>query len=213
MKEFTYEHCSYRRTKVGTYSRNDCCTMVSCRPPSWCFRFSWSPGFPLRLLGSLMSSCFVCGVAPNQRILRLICEFSTATACGPCLIFVFHVHRVQLRSHCDTLCPLTVCTCTPCRRASYISKTDSFLWGHDPDTLACKARPSFDGCGTSLSVSLSLSLHTWFEERNSNIVLPRHGSPGLPSWLPSICDVFPRWHKCSSFPGVFARQMLPTAMV
>ena len=96
MKEFTYEHCSYRRTKVGTYSRNDCCTMVSCRPPSWCFRFSWSPG-------SLLSSCFVCGVAPNPRILRLICEFSTATA-------------------------------------------------------SCKARPSFDGCGTSLSVSLSLSL-------------------------------------------------------
>ena len=48
--------------------------------------------------------------------------------------------------------------CTPCQRASYTSKTDSFLWGHGPDTLACKARPSFDGCGTSLSVSLSLSL-------------------------------------------------------
>ena len=38
--------------------------------------------------------------------------------------------------------------------------TDSFSWGHDPFTLACKARPSFDGCGTSLSVSLSLSLST-----------------------------------------------------
>ena len=36
--------------------------------------------------------------------------------------------------------------------------TDSFSWGHDPFTLACKARPSFDGYGTSLSVSLSLSL-------------------------------------------------------
>ena len=33
-----------------------------------------------------------------------------------------------------------------------------FSWGHDPFTLACKARPSFDGCGTFLSVSLSLSL-------------------------------------------------------
>ena len=31
-------------------------------------------------------------------------------------------------------------------------------WGYDPYTLACKARPSFDRCGTSLSVSLSLSL-------------------------------------------------------
>ena len=52
----------------------------------------------------------------------------------------------------------TVCTCTPCQGASFTCKTDSFLWGHGPDTLACKARPSFDRCGTSLSVSLSLSL-------------------------------------------------------
>ena len=37
-----------------------------------------------------------------------------------------------------------------------------FSWGHDPYTLACKARPSFDGCGTSLSVSLSLSLSLSF---------------------------------------------------
>ena len=54
----------------------------------------------------------------------------------------------------------TVCTCTPCQRASFTCKTDSFLWGHGPDTLACKARPSFDRCGTSLSVSLSLSLES-----------------------------------------------------
>ena len=37
-----------------------------------------------------------------------------------------------------------------------------FLWSHDPYTLACKARPSLDGCGTSLSVSLSLSLSLSF---------------------------------------------------
>ena len=30
---------------------------------------------------------------------------------------------------------------------------DSFSWGHDPFTLACEDRPSFDGCGTFLSVS------------------------------------------------------------
>ena len=53
---------------------------------------------------------------------------------------------------------ITVCICTPCQGASFPSKTDSFLCGHGPDTLACKASPSFDGCGTSLSVSLSLSL-------------------------------------------------------
>ena len=32
-----------------------------------------------------------------------------------------------------------------------------FFVGHGPDTLACKARPSFDGCGTSLSVSSTSS--------------------------------------------------------
>ena len=47
MEESTNEFCSYQRTKVGSYSRYDCCTVVSCRPPSWCFRFSWSPGLPL----------------------------------------------------------------------------------------------------------------------------------------------------------------------
>ena len=49
--------------------------------------------------------------------------------------------------------------CTPCQRASFNSTTDSFSWGHDPYTLACKARPSFDRCGTSLSLSLSLSFN------------------------------------------------------
>ena len=53
---------------------------------------------------------------------------------------------------------LTVCKCTPCQRASFNSTTDSFSWGHDPYTLACKARPSSDRCWTSLSVSLSLPL-------------------------------------------------------
>ena len=64
----------------------------------------------------------------------------------------------QDKMHCTL--SLTVCTCTPCQRASFNSTTDSFSWGRDPYTLACKARPSFDRCGTSLSVSLSLSLST-----------------------------------------------------
>ena len=50
---------------------------------------------------------------------------------------------------------LTVCKCTPCQRASFKNTTGSFSWGHDPYTLACKARPSSDRCWTSLSVSLS----------------------------------------------------------
>ena len=78
-----------------------------------------------------------------------------------CLWFMFDFLSlctwVHLKTCCIAFCPLTVCVCTPCQRASSTSKTDSFLWCHGPDTLACKARPSFDGCGTSLSVSLSLS--------------------------------------------------------
>ena len=57
MEEFTYEFCSYQRTKVGTYIRYDCCTVVSCRPPSWCFRFSWFPG--LLLLASWLPAFFL----------------------------------------------------------------------------------------------------------------------------------------------------------
>ena len=68
------------------YSRYDCCTEVSCRPLSGCFRFAWSPGFPW-LLGSRCSSCPVRGVAPNLRIQSLIREFTKAIACGVCLTF------------------------------------------------------------------------------------------------------------------------------
>ena len=51
----------------------------------------------------------------------------------------------------------TVCSCTlPKEQVSPVRQI-LFLWGHGPDTLACKARPSSDQCGTSLSVSLSLS--------------------------------------------------------
>ena len=69
--------------------------------------------------------------------------------------FLYILSSSQDKMYCQL--SLTVCICTPCQRASFNSTTDSFSWGHDPYTLACKARPSFDRCGTSLSVSLSLS--------------------------------------------------------
>ena len=102
--------------------------------------------------------CFFVDVAPNPRILcTRICEFSTATACVLSHVFFLCIlSSSQDKMHCTL--SLTVCTCTPCHWASFNSTTDSFSWGHDPYTLACKARPSFDRCGTSLSVSLSLSL-------------------------------------------------------
>ena len=91
---------------------------------------------------------------------------------------------------------VAVCTCAPCLRASSTSKTDSFLWGHGPDTLACKARPSFDGCGTSLSVSLSFI-----------VIVPMPNAPQLqfsdaaepPFFLLSVR----LWFPADPFPGGF----------
>ena len=82
----------------------------------------------------------------------------SATACAISSHFFFSCTMSSSLTTMHYTLSTTVCTCTPCQGASFPCKTDSFLWGHGPDTLACKARPSFDRCGTSLSVSLSLSL-------------------------------------------------------
>ena len=115
--------------------------------PGFPGRFYPPPGFP---------GCFD-GVAPNPRILRF--EFGNSAQQQPVCYFMSFfciLSSSQDSMHCTL--SLTVGLCTPCQRASFNSTTDSFSWGHDPYTLACKARPSFDRCGTSLSVSLSLSL-------------------------------------------------------
>ena len=119
---------------------------------SW---FPWSVCLPPGFLGYFED------VAPNPRILCFrICEFSSATTCVLSHVFFFCILSSSQDSiHCTL--SLTVCKCTPCQRASFNSTTDSFSWGHDPYTLACKARPSFDRCWTSLSVSLSFSLTEW----------------------------------------------------
>ena len=131
---------------------------------------SW---FSLWLPDSLGSSCSVCDVAPNLRIQWICWEFSAATVCAITFLccFSYTLNSSQVSMH-YTL-SITVCTCTTCQWASFPSKTDSFLRGHNPDTLVCKVRPSFDWCGTSLSVSLSLSYCNEtqiFKFRWSNIV-------------------------------------------
>ena len=101
--------------------------------------------------------CLIRSVAPNPRIQRseFVNSYQQQPVC--CLVFSFFIlSPSQDLMHCTL--SLTVCKCTPCQRASFNSTTDSFSWGHDPYTLACKARPSSDRCWTSLSVSLSLSL-------------------------------------------------------
>ena len=81
-------------------------------------------------------------------------ELTVVFKYGLCLSFSI-LSPSQDKSHCQL--SITVCTCTTCQWASFNSTTDSFSWGYDPYTLAWKARPSFDWCGTFLTVSLSLS--------------------------------------------------------
>ena len=111
------------------------------------------------------------------------CEFSTATACVLSHVFFFCLlSSSQDKMHCAL--SLTVCTGAPCQRASFNSTTDSFSWVHDPYTLACKARPSFDRCGTSLSVPLychCLGVSEYL--RDSSISRLRSVSVGFPCAL------------------------------
>ena len=153
--KITDMNTSGAKEKLGTNSRCDCCTVVSCHPPPWCP----SPGllvFPgLPVFFVLCQRC--CSESEdsvnNSRIQHSNCLW--------CLFDLFSLSTwVHLKTCCIAICPLTVCVCTPCQRASSINKIDSFLWGHGLDTLACKTGPSSDRCGTSLSVSLSLDIET-----------------------------------------------------
>ena len=102
-------------------------------------------------------SCMIRRVAPNPRIQRS--EFVNSYLQQPvcCLVFFFlysesisgldALHTVHNSLYLHTL---------PMSKLHQYNRL--FSRGHDPYTLACKARPSFDGCRTFLSVSVSLSL-------------------------------------------------------
>ena len=116
-----------------------------------------------------------CSESEDSVFLNLGIQHSISLCAISCLFFLSIPSSSQDKMHCQL--SLTVCTCTSCQRASFNSTTDSFSWSHDPYTLACKARPSFDRCGTSLSVSLSLSLS--LSRRTSHFVCLLHGDdPG-----------------------------------
>ena len=55
---------SDQRRKVGTYFRYDCCAVVSCRPLSWCCRFSWFP----------WPSCFLFDISVVLLRIRGFCD-------------------------------------------------------------------------------------------------------------------------------------------
>merc|ERR1712136_45376 len=96
------------------------------------------------------------GQSPNPRI--LVFEFvgiqHSISLCDISCLFFSSLSSPQDKMHCQL--SLTVGLCTPCQKSKLQQYNRFFWWGHDPFTLACKSRPSFDGCGTFLSVSLSL---------------------------------------------------------
>ena len=107
---------------------------------------------------------FHCAVLRTMSHHFILSHHPSAPATSPPASIPSVLPCIPLRSTSESLMhctlSLTVCKCTLCQRASFNSTTDSFSWGHDPYTLACKARPSSDRCWTSLSVSVSLSLST-----------------------------------------------------
>ena len=116
-----------------------------------CLFFPGFPGLCVSLLASMSdSSC--CSESEDSEI--RICEFIPATACVLSHVFLYSesisgldaLHTVHNSGFVHTL---------PKEQASSAQQI-LFLRCHDTYTLACKARPSFDGCRTSLSVSLSL---------------------------------------------------------
>ena len=117
------------------------------------------PGFPGRFVTLLASSVSL------WTLLRIrgfcVLEFGNSAQQQPecyLMFFLCILSSSQDKMHCTL--SVTVCTCTPCQRVSFNSTTDSFSFGHDPYTLACKARPLFDRCGTSLSV-IVIVIVTW----------------------------------------------------
>ena len=140
----------------------------------WCFSlFPWPvcppPGF-------LCFFCGCCSESEDSVYENLGIQHSNSLCVISCL-FSMYSEFISGQDALHTV--LTVCTCTPCQRASFNSATDSISWGRDPYTLACKARPSFDRCGTSPSVPLSLSL---FSLRDGETVWTTTGPYGLMSF-------------------------------
>ena len=153
---------SYQRKRIWIWIRYDCSAVISCRLLSGCCCFSWFPWswFPFSTC-PLPEFFFLCGrysESEDSVYSNLEIQHSNSLCVISCLFshfFLFILSSSQDKMHCQL--SSTVCIYTTWQWASFISTTDSFSWCHDRYTLACKISPSFDGCGTSLSVSLSLS--------------------------------------------------------
>ena len=102
-----------------------------------------SPAFLGRCVPPGFPGCFD-GVAPNPRILRFDGVLSR--------VFFLYSEFISGLDALHTVPNSGFVHTLPIEQASTAQQI-LFSWGHDPYTLACKARPSFDRCWTSLSVS------------------------------------------------------------
>ena len=121
----------------------------SCRPPLRVLLL-----FLVHLAGlPLLASCFCYFYVVLLRI-RGFCgfEFENSAQQQPVSLYFEFIARL------DALHSVLNSLYLHANEQASPAKQILFSWGHDPYTLACKARPSFDGFGTSQSVSLSLPL-------------------------------------------------------
>ena len=147
---------SYQRKKIGWMESRVTDELRYLPFPLRVCVFSWFPWPVCHSSSASLSDSSCCSESEDSEI--RICEFIPATACVLSRFFFFlysesisgpdALHTVHNSGFVHTL---------PKEQASSVQQI-LFLRGHDPYTLACKARPSFDGCRTYLSVSLSLSL-------------------------------------------------------
>ena len=134
-------------TKFGLCSRYDCCSgslrlTSGFRPGSWFLLASPGAWLPV-----LVFACGCCSESEDSSNLLRIQHSNSLCEYVSFFFLELRVHHCAVHSvHNSLLLHLA-------NRASFTCKTDSFSWGHGPDALACKARPSSDKCGTSLSVS------------------------------------------------------------
>ena len=137
-RNLEYDYILYERNKFGIYSRCDCCTAVSRHPSCALVPGSW---FSLWLPGSrFFVFCLWC-CSESEDSVNLLRIQRSNSLCDLVLFFLYiefisshdALHSVHNSLYLHTL-----------PRCKLPSKTDSFLRSHGPDTLACKARPSFD---------------------------------------------------------------------
>ena len=147
--------------------------------------------------------CLIRSVAPEIRI----CEFIPATACVLYRVFFLYSESISGPDALHNVLNSGFVHTLPKEQASAAQQI-IFLRGHEPYTLAREARPSVNGCRTSLSVSLSLSL----SRGNCKNRAPKHASTKRTLQIPRDTVPFTqRPHSHQYRPRMRTRSMRPWA--